>query len=328
MPEPLPLDTSHRWIHGSRSRRHRTDPDHQVEQLAAGTVLVRQSKDLTYEAPFVLLLLGRERALLVDTGAVPGAGLRAVVDEQVDAWTRSEELGGIDLVVAHSHSHGDHVAGDAAFADRPRTTVVAHDAASVHAFFGLTAPDASAAPAAPDAPDAPDASLTDASPTPDASAPFDLGGRVVDVLAIPGHHAASVAFHDRATGLLHTGDTVYPGRLYVEDPDAMAASLDRLVAFAEEHGVRHVLGCHVEMTSRPGRDYPLGARYQPDEPSPFLGVEQLRRVRDGWAAHAGRPGTHRLDDVVLCVGNGVNVAAPLLARAAVERVRDAWRQLT
>ena len=299
---PLPLDTSHRWIHGSRSRRHRTDPDHQVEQLAAGTVLVRQSKDLTYEAPFVLLLLGRERALLVDTGAIPGAGLRAVVDEQVEAWTRAEGLDGIDLVVAHSHSHGDHVAGDAAFADRPRTTVVAHDVASVHAFFGLTAPD--------------------------ASVPFDLGGRVVDVLAIPGHHAASVAFHDRATGLLHTGDTVYPGRLYVEDPQAMAASLDRLVAFAEQHDVRHVLGCHVEMTRRPGRDYPLGARYQPGEPSPFLTVEQLRRVRDGWAAHAGRPGTHRLDDVVLCVGHGLGVAAPLLARAAVERVRDAVRQLT
>ena len=302
MHEPLPLDTSHRWIHGSRSRRHRTDPDHQVEQLAAGTVLVRQTKDLTYEAPFVLLLLGRQRALLVDTGAVPGEGLRAVVDEQVEAWTRAEGLDGIDLVVAHSHGHGDHVAGDAAFADRPRTTVVAHDVASVHAFFGLT--------------------------TPDASAPFDLGGRVVDVLAIPGHHAASVAFHDRATGLLHTGDTVYPGRLYVEDPRAMAASLDRLVAFAEQHRVRHVLGCHVEMTRTPGRDYPLGARYQPDEPSPFLTVEQLRAVRDGWAAHAGRPGTHRLDDVVLCVGNGLGVAAPLLARAAVERIRDAVRQLT
>ena len=314
MPEPLPLDTSHRWIHGSRSRRHRTDPDHQVEQLAAGTVLVRQSKDRTYEAPFVLLLLGRERALLVDTGAIPGEGLRAVVDEQVDAWTRAEGLDGLDLVVAHSHSHGDHVAGDTAFADRPRTTVVAHDVASVQAFFGLTRPDASPSP--------------DASPTPDASVPFDLGGRVVDVLAIPGHHAASVAFHDRATGLLHTGDTVYPGRLYVDDPAAMAASLDRLVAFAEEHGVRHVLGCHVEMTRRPGRDYPLGARYQPDEPSPFLTVEQLRRVRDGWAAHAGRPGRQRLDDVVLCVGSGLNVAGPLLARAAVERVRDAVRQLT
>ena len=314
MPEPLPLDTSRRWIHGSRSRRHRTDPDHQVERLAAGTVLVRQSKDLTYEAPFVLLLLGRERALLVDTGAIPGEGLRAVVDEQVEVWTRAEGLDGIDLVVAHSHSHGDHVAGDAAFADRPRTTVVPHDVASVHAFFGLPTPDASPTPDAP--------------PTPDASVPFDLGGRVVDVLAIPGHHVASVAFHDRATGLLHTGDTVYPGRLYVEDPVAMTASLDRLVAFAEEHGVRHVLGCHVEMTRRPGRDYPLGARYQPDEPSPFLTLEQLRRVHDGWAAHGGRPGTHRLDDVVLCVGSGRKVAVPLLARAAIERVRDAVRQLT
>jgi glyoxylase-like metal-dependent hydrolase (beta-lactamase superfamily II) len=235
---------------------------------------------------------------------VPGEGLRAVVDAEMDAWAREHGLGDLDLVVAHSHAHGDHVAGDAAFADRPRTTVVGHDTAAVHAFFALAAEE------------------------PDAAVPFDLGGRLVDVLPIPGHHASSVAFHDRATGLLHTGDTVYPGRLYVDDPAAMAASLDRLVTFAEREGVRHVLGCHVEMTRRRGRDYPLGCRYQPDEPPPFLTVEQLERIRDGWTTSGGRPGTHRLDDVVLCIGSGRSVTWPLLARAYLERVRDAARQLT
>ena len=62
---------------------------------------------------------------------------------------------------------------------------------------------------------------------------FDLGGRALVVFGIPGHHAASIAVHDPTTGLLHTGDTVYPGRLYVDDLPAFLDSLDRLVTFAE-----------------------------------------------------------------------------------------------
>ena len=42
---------------------------------------------------------------------------------------------------------------------------------------------------------------------------------------------ASIALYDRRTGLLLTGDTLYPGRLYVRDGPAFAASIQRLVAF-------------------------------------------------------------------------------------------------
>ena len=203
-----------------------------------------------------------------------------------------------ELVVAHTHGHGDHVAGDAAFADRPRTTVVGHGVASVCAFFGI-------------------------SEWPTEVVTLDLGGRPLEVFGIPGHHAASIAIHDRTTGLLHTGDTVYPGRIYVNDPNALLDTLDRLVTFADEHTVSHVLGCHVEMTRRPGRDYPLGSRYQPDEPSPFMTVAQLHGVRDAFRAVAHRPGIHRFDDVVFCVGEGPRVLVPLQLRALVEQVR--WR---
>ena len=81
------------------------------------------------------------------------------------------------------------------------------------------------------------------------------------------HHETSIAVFDPWTGLLLTGDTVYPGRLYVEDMPTFAASIERLTEFALCRPVRHVLGCHIEMTRTPGRDYPLGCRYQPDEPS-------------------------------------------------------------
>jgi len=32
-------------------------------------------------------------------------------------------------------------------------------------------------------------------------------------LAAPGHHPAAVTYYDRYSGILLTGDTVYPGRL-------------------------------------------------------------------------------------------------------------------
>ncbi|GAA2747604.1 hypothetical protein GCM10009868_37800 [Terrabacter aerolatus] len=312
-PDVLPLDTDVRWIHGSRSPRHLADPPLQVHHLAPGTVLLRQSKDLTYEAPFILLLLGERRGLLLDTGAVDGTLLRETVDGLVAdrASTRrsrtaydpagTEEPEGPDgyhLVVAHTHGHGDHVAGDAAFAGRPHTTVVGHDLDAVRSFFGIT-------------------------DWPAEVVRLDLGGRTVEVFGIPGHQATSIAVHDPLTGLLHTGDTVYPGRLYVEDSAAMLDTLDRLVAFAEERDVRHVLGCHVEMTLRPGHDHPLCSRYQPDEPSPFLTVAQLRAVRDAFRTVAHRPGIHRFDDVVVCIGEGPRVLVPLQARALLEQVR--WR---
>lgn len=303
-PDVVPIDTAVRWIHGSPSPRHLCDPPLQVHHLAPGTVLVRQSKDLTYEAPFILLLLGERRGLLLDTGAVDGTLLRETVDGLVADWvsTRASrtayDLDGYDLVVAHTHGHGDHVAGDAAFADRPHTTIVGHDLDAVRSFFGIT-------------------------DWPGEVVGLDLGGRAVEVFGIPGHQAASIAIHDPLTGLLHTGDTVYPGRIYVEDPAALLDTLDRLVAFAERREVLHVLGCHVEMTRRPGRDYALGSRYQPDEPSPFMTVGQLQNVRDAFRTVAHRPGIHRFDDVVVCIGEGPRVLVPLQARALLEQAR--WR---
>ena len=71
--ERVPLDTDVRWIHGAASPRRRHDPPLQVHELAPGTVLIRQSKDLIFEAPFIRLLLCEGRALLLDTGAVDAA---------------------------------------------------------------------------------------------------------------------------------------------------------------------------------------------------------------------------------------------------------------
>ncbi|WP_354643830.1 MBL fold metallo-hydrolase [Kitasatospora camelliae] len=267
-PDPRPLDV--RWIHGSTSSKHNTDPDIQVHARDEHTYVLRQNKAVHYEAPFLYLLFGNERAVLIDTGATPEAAyfpLRRTVDELVDRWLADHPREDYRLLVLHSHGHGDHVAGDGQFADRPATEVVAPDQASVRAFLGLTG-------------------------DPGQVARLDLGGRVLECLATPGHHAAAVTYYDPHSGFLLTGDTVYPGRLYVADWPAFADSIERLVRFAADRPVTHVLGCHIEMSTTPGRDYPIGTTYQPDEPPLELPVSVLEEIRDAVRELDGRPGSH------------------------------------
>ena len=95
---------------------------------------------------------------------------------------------------------------------------------------------------------------------------YDLGGgRIIDVIPIPGHQSAHIALYDRQTGLLFTGDTLYPGRLYISDFSAYMQSIRRLVQFLTGKPVCHVLGTHIEMTTTAGDDYAFGATYHPNE---------------------------------------------------------------
>ncbi|WP_405019270.1 MBL fold metallo-hydrolase [Kitasatospora sp. NBC_00070] len=272
---PLPLDV--RWIHGSVSAKHNTDPDIQVHHYDEHTVILRQNMAVNYEAPFLFLLFGNERAVLIDTGATAEAEyfpLRRVVDELVGQWLAKHPRPGYGLVVLHTHGHGDHVAGDAQFADRPDTVLVDRALDTVREFLGL-------------------------GPDLDVPAELDLGGRVLDCLGSPGHHAAAVSYYDRYTGLLLTGDTVYPGRLYIADWDAYVATIDRLIAFADTHPVGHVLGCHIEMTDQPGVDYPFQAVHQPAEPPLEMTAGQLREIRAALDRVAAAPGQHPFDDFVV-----------------------------
>ena len=246
----------------------------QVSEHDGDTFVLRQSKSVHYEAPFLYLFRGRERALLLDTGATSEPDtfpLRATVDKLI---------GDMELVVAHTHAHGDHVAGDVQFTDRPRTTIVPKDVDSVRSFFGFT--------------DWPTEIVT-----------LDLGDRVLAILGIPGHQPASIAVFDPWSGFLVTGDTVGRGRLYVLDYPAFQDSLERMVAFAGNRSVTQVMGCHIEMTTTPGVDYPLGCTYQPDEPPLPMTVAQLTAVRDAAAAVADQPGKpgepaiHVFDDFII-----------------------------
>jgi hydroxyacylglutathione hydrolase len=287
-----------RWIHGTPAGRRSSDPPIQVHHYDPHTVIMRESKSVNYEAPFLYLLFGNDRALLLDTGATPDPEkfpLRATVDQLITEWLAQYPRDTYPLVIAHTHGHQDHVAGDGQFAGRLATTVVSRELDAVQRCFGFTN-------------------------WPEEIVTFDLGGRVLEVTGSPGHHRAAITAYDPWTGFLFTGDTVIPGRLYAFDFPQFLASLDRMVALADSRNVTHVLGCHVEMTRRPGRDYPLGATYQPDERALEMTVAQLREVRAAARSVAGRQGVHRFDDFVIYNQPNGRDQLKLMANGLLHRV--------
>jgi glyoxylase-like metal-dependent hydrolase (beta-lactamase superfamily II) len=48
---------------------------------------------------------------------------------------------------------------------------------------------------------------------------IDLGGRWLEVIATPGHTPDAISLLDRANGLLFTGDTYYPGPIWLYRPE-------------------------------------------------------------------------------------------------------------
>ena len=283
---PRPGDLEVAWIHGSESAKHNTDPDIQVHAYDGHTFILRQNMAVNYEAPFMFLLFGNARAVLIDTGATASADffpLRRVVDELMGAWLAAHPRDGYGLLVLHTHPHGDHVAGDAQFAGRADTVLVDANRDSAWEFFGFTG------------------GVGGSGDWAGPPAQVDLGGRVLECWPSPGHHQAAVTFYDPYAGFLLTGDTVYPGRLYIHDWPAFVRTIDRLIGFCSTRPVTHVLGCHIEMSREPGVDYPIFTTYQPDEPPLQMTVDQLREIRRAIDEAGGRPGRHVFPGFILCL---------------------------
>jgi glyoxylase-like metal-dependent hydrolase (beta-lactamase superfamily II) len=237
------------------------DPHFQVHEYNADLVILRESGCSNYEKPFLYLLFGKSKVLMLDTGA-GRTDVADVVQGVIAAWLKRNGRDAIPLVVAHTHAHGDHISGDASLKLLPGTTVVALAPAAVQAFFGFK-------------------------DWPEEIVPFDLGDRTVDVIPIPGHEPSSIAIYDRQTGILLTGDTLYPGRLYVRDAAAYTRSIQRLVDFTRGKIVTHVLGNHIEEARTPYLDYPVGTKYQPDEHVLELGHAHLLELNDALRAMNG-----------------------------------------
>jgi glyoxylase-like metal-dependent hydrolase (beta-lactamase superfamily II) len=82
---------------------------------------------------------------------------------------------------------------------------------------------------------------------------INLGGRTVEIIATPGHTPDSISLLDRASGLLFTGDTFYPGEIWLYRPEtdlaAYLASVRKLAAMAPQ--IKLVLGSHNVPVAQP-----------------------------------------------------------------------------
>ena len=269
-----------KWIHGSVSAKHNTDPDIQVHAYNEHTFILRQNMAVHVEAPFMFLLFGNERVILLDTGATRSPRffpLRQTVDRLISQWLANYPRKDYPLVVAHTHLHRDHFEADSQFADRPNTTVVGKSLADTIAFYGFQN-------------------------WPQDEVTFDLGDRPLRIIATPGHEAAEVSLYDPYTHILFTGDIFYPGRLYIEDWQAFVDSIERMITFCEAHPIAHLLGCHIEMSIYPKLDYLIRSSYQPYERPLEMTVEQLKSVRGAIAHINGKPGTYLFDDYIIYNG--------------------------
>lgn len=269
-----------KWIHGSPDYRNPTDPPIQAHWYDSCTVILRESMDVSCEAPFMYLLFGNERALLIDTGSTPDAEvfpLRRIVDSLIEEWLEKNRRESYSLIVSHTHGHYDHTFGDSQFTGRENTVLIDKEIEAAKQFFGIEN-------------------------WPSDNAKLDLGGRIVDILPTPGHDSREITYYDRWTGFLLTGDFIYPGRLYVEDYKSYVESLEKLREFSQDHHVRYLLGCHIEMKGETGMDYPMKSIYQPDEPPLQMTPETLTKVTEAFKEIAGKPGVFGYDSFVVFNG--------------------------
>lgn len=168
--------------------------DFQVHNPSAGVWLLDETGAVTLS-----LIAGNERAILLDTGFDEGE-LPGLVKELTD----------LPITLIHSHSHVDHTTGDCFWSE-----AWIHPA-DLDELRGQ-----------------PWGSSMTLHPLRDGME-FDLGGRVLEVIHLPGHTPGSIALLDRASRILFSGDAIMAGTVpinkYPASVSDFAVSMDRICA--------------------------------------------------------------------------------------------------
>lgn len=246
----------HRWIHGSSDCQTNTDPAIEVFRFDETSYILRQNKCLNFEAPFIYLLFGDNKVLLLDTGATASDDEFPLYKTVQKLMQQQQNLDGIEkeLFVMHSHSHSDHYKGDIQFLNKSNVTLVEPNFAMMSTFFNFDN-------------------------WPNGIANIDLGNRVIKVIPTPGHQQDAVTVYDSHTKWLLTGDSFYPGYIYVKDWQQYKNSIARLIEFATQFEVTELLGAHIEMQNQSAQFYAIGTTYQPNEASLVLTLDDLAALQ-------------------------------------------------
>ena len=220
------------------------DPWFEVYKVAPATFAVYEPHQA--EEVISYLIVGNKQALLFDTGMGIG-NIKAIV----------ARLTSRPIVVLNSHTHDDHVGGNWEF---PFIYGMAN------AFTRANAKGSREDAQAEIAKDQICGTLPkNFDPAKYSTKPWkislfihngfkiNLGGRTVEIIATPGHTPDSISMIDRDNGLLFTGDTYYPGEIWLYRPetdlDAYLASVKKLAALVPE--IRLVLGAHNAPAAQP-----------------------------------------------------------------------------
>ena len=229
------------WIHGSLSAKANQDVRIQVHRYNEHTYILRQNPAVHWEAPFLYLLIGNTRAVLLDAGATEEPEyfpLRQTVDDLLARWQQANRVTELELVVLPLGDDASQVGALRQFAGRAATRVIAPDDEGRAGLLGEGWARGSE---------------------------LSLGGRSLEVMSTPGLDDVAISVYDPWTDVLFTGNAFYPGRLVIRDFDAYRATLERLVAFKSEREVAWIAGGRIEMSDTPGLDYLLRTNYRPRE---------------------------------------------------------------
>ncbi len=214
-----------------------SDPWFEVYKVAPGTFAIYEP--LQSEEVISYLILGKDKALLFDTG-MGISDIRKLITE----------LTKLPVIVLNSHTHNDHVGDNWQF-----DTIYSMDTDfSRQNAKGSTA-DAQQElapgqicgelPANFDAKTYGTKPWTITKYIHDGDT-LDLGARSLEIIATPGHTPDSLCLYDAANHLLFTGDTYYPGTIWLYRPEtdlsAYASSISRLEY--QPRNIQTLLGAH------------------------------------------------------------------------------------
>jgi glyoxylase-like metal-dependent hydrolase (beta-lactamase superfamily II) len=202
------------------------EPWFEIYRIRPGVFALYEPKQ--FEEVISYLIVGQKRAVLFDTGLGVGK-VSAVV----------ARLTMLPVTVINSHTHFDHVGGNAEFKDiwnrdLPYTRKNMSGQPNVYSRDEL-APERLCGPM----PSGTDTKSYSIRPWKNSHwlrdhEQVDLGGRVLEVIFTPGHTPDSVALLDRGNGLLFTGDNFYPGPIYLFVPETNFAAYTRSVKMLAE----------------------------------------------------------------------------------------------